>query len=298
MAEPAQQYVGYRRGKLPVGGGENFAAMHEMKIEAAHFAQGQEMIVPLFRRGGGDSNFLRPGLSGGDKLARPAQRLERLMPRAGTRLRANRRVFPGRLDDRNTEFLNPGRDVPWTGNPLHVGLSRKRREERPPDRGHFGAAMHFDAAEKNAGKRGALKCSADEIRRPAHRSRQMPDHLRFKARYCRKAGRRLRLRISSEISEIEAGGPCLRKRRGGGMRESGKVLDPVDFAELGGERFYDRGFERIGIDRLQESSRETGREPLDRHGLQSVAATDGRSRSLIAPGKAGMGNKRLAHTSL
>jgi hypothetical protein len=40
------------------------------------------MIVPLFGPSGSDRDFFRPGLSGGDKLARPAQRLERFMPRA------------------------------------------------------------------------------------------------------------------------------------------------------------------------------------------------------------------------
>jgi hypothetical protein len=41
------------------------------------------MIVPLLRRGGGDSDFLRPGTPAGDQLARPPKRLEGLMPWAG-----------------------------------------------------------------------------------------------------------------------------------------------------------------------------------------------------------------------
>ena len=134
MAEAAQQHLGEGRRKLSVGGGENFSAMDEVKIEAAHLAEGEEMIVPLLRRGGGDGDFFRPGAPAGDEFARPSQRFEGLMPRAGARFCANFRVFPWRLHDRNAELVNPGRHVTGTGNPSHVGLGRERREERPPDR--------------------------------------------------------------------------------------------------------------------------------------------------------------------
>jgi hypothetical protein len=40
VAEAAQQHIGNCRRKLPVCGGEDFAAVDEMKIEPAHFAQG------------------------------------------------------------------------------------------------------------------------------------------------------------------------------------------------------------------------------------------------------------------
>ena len=49
VAEAAQQHVGDRRGELSIGGGEDFSAMDEMKIEAAHLTEGEEMIVPLLR---------------------------------------------------------------------------------------------------------------------------------------------------------------------------------------------------------------------------------------------------------
>ena len=121
--------------------------MDEMQVEAAHCAQGEEMIVPLLGRGRSNADFLRPGTAGGNKPARPAQRLERLVPRAGARFGVNFRGFPWHLDNRNAEVVYPGRDVARTRDPLHLGFGGKRREERPPDRGHFGAAKDRDPAE-------------------------------------------------------------------------------------------------------------------------------------------------------
>jgi hypothetical protein len=80
--------------------------MDEVKIEAAHAAEGEEMIVPLFRRGGGDGDVFRSGAPAGDELARPSQRFEGLMPRTGARLCVNFRNFPWRLRDRNAELVN------------------------------------------------------------------------------------------------------------------------------------------------------------------------------------------------
>src|SRR5262249_25506662 len=97
--------------QLPFRGGEDFAAADEMQVEAGHLAQGEKMIVPLFRRGGGYGDFFRPGTADGDEFARPPQRLERLVPRAGARFRMNFRSFARRLDDRNAELVNPGGDV-------------------------------------------------------------------------------------------------------------------------------------------------------------------------------------------
>ena len=92
------------------------------------------MIVPLFRRSGGDSDFFRPGTAAGDEFACPSQSFEGLMPWAGARFCANFRGFPWGLHNRNGELVNPRRHVTGTGDPPHVGLSRERGEERPPDR--------------------------------------------------------------------------------------------------------------------------------------------------------------------
>jgi hypothetical protein len=76
--------------------------------------------------------------------------------------------FARRLDDRNGEFVNPGRDVTRARDPLNVCLSDKRREERPLHGGHFSPPVDFDSAEKRGGIGGALKRSPYKIQRPAH----------------------------------------------------------------------------------------------------------------------------------
>ena len=134
MAEAAQQHLGQGSCQLSIGGGENFSALDEVKIEAAHLAEREEMIVPLLRRGGGDGDFLRPRTSAGDERARPSQCFERLVPRAGARFCVNFRVFPWRLHNRNAELVNPGRHGAGAGDPSHLGLGRERCEKRSPDR--------------------------------------------------------------------------------------------------------------------------------------------------------------------
>jgi len=54
------------------------------------------------------------------------------MARAGARYRMNFRGFSWGLDDGDAELVNPGWDVTRTRDPLDVGLSRKRCEQRPP----------------------------------------------------------------------------------------------------------------------------------------------------------------------
>src|SRR5437016_4213726 len=97
----------------------------------------------------------------------------------------NFRIFPRGLQDRNAELVNPGRDVTRPRDPLDVGLRRKRREERSPDGGHFGAAMDGDPAEKRAGMGRARKRGADEIRWLAHRAWQLPKHFLLESRHGR-----------------------------------------------------------------------------------------------------------------
>lgn len=69
----------------------------------------------------------------------------------------------------------------------------------------------------------------------------MANHLRFEACDSRRAGCRLGARISGELGKVEPGRPCLGEGRHRGPREAGKVLYAVDVAELGGQRFCDRG---------------------------------------------------------
>ncbi len=92
VAEAAQQHLGQGSCQLSIGGGENFSALDEVKIEAAHLAEREEMIVPLLRRGGGDGDFLRPRTSAGDELRAPIAALR--APRAAG-WRMILREFPG-----------------------------------------------------------------------------------------------------------------------------------------------------------------------------------------------------------
>ena len=49
MAEAAQQHLGNGCGELSIWRCEDFSAKDEVKIEAAHVAEGEEMIVPLLQ---------------------------------------------------------------------------------------------------------------------------------------------------------------------------------------------------------------------------------------------------------
>jgi hypothetical protein len=49
MAEATQQHLGDCRVELSIWRSEDLSAMDEMKIEAAHLTEGEEMIVPLLR---------------------------------------------------------------------------------------------------------------------------------------------------------------------------------------------------------------------------------------------------------
>jgi hypothetical protein len=172
VAEAAQQNIGKGGGKLSVRRREDLSAMDEMKIEAAHRGQGQEMVVPpLLRRGGVDPDLLRPGTPAGEELARPSQRFEGLVPRAGARLRTDFGVFLRRPYNRNAELVNPWRNVSRACDPLDLRFARERGDKGSPYRGHLGSPVDYDSAEQCPRIRSALKRGADKIRRPAHRGR-------------------------------------------------------------------------------------------------------------------------------
>ena len=125
----------------------------------------------------------------------------------------------------------------------------------------------------------------------------MPKDFLFEARHCRQAGRGLGVGGRGEFCEVQSCRPCLGQGCRRGARKPGKLFDAVEIAKLGGERLCDRGFESVGIDRLKETAGQTGGEPLDRQGLQSMVARYGRLRSFMAPGEARMGDDGVAHTT-
>jgi hypothetical protein len=143
----------------------------------------------------------------------------------------------------------------------------------------------------------ALKGGADEIGWPAHRRRQMANHLRFESCHGYQAGRRLGPGGRCEFCEVQSCRPCLGQGCRRGARKPGKLFDAVEVAKIGGERLCDSGFQCVGIDRLKETAGQTGGEPLDRQGLQSMVARYGRLRSFMAPGEARMGDNGVAHTT-
>jgi hypothetical protein len=176
----------------------------------------------------------------------------------------NFRGFPWRLYDRNAEVVNPGRNVTRAGDPLHVGLGRKSREERSPDGRHFSAAMDGDPAEKRAGMGHARKRGPDEIGWPAHRGWQVPKNFLLEPRHSRQAGGRLGRGSRGEFREIESCCPRLEQGCRRRARKPGKFFNAVEVAEAGGEGSCDSGFESVWIDRLKETAGQTGSEPLHR----------------------------------
>ena len=157
--------------------------------------------------------------------------------------------------------------------------------------------MDSDPAEKRAGMGYARKRGGDEIGRPAHRGWQMPNHLGFQPCDRCQAGRRLGPRGRGAVCEVQSCCPCLGQGCRRGARKPGQLFNPIQIAKVGRERLCDSGFESVGIDRLKKTAGQTGSEPLDRQGLQSMAARYGRLRSFMAPGEARMGDNGVAHTT-
>jgi len=91
------------------------------------------------------------------------------------------------------------------------------------NRGHFRSAVDRDPAEKHARVGRSLERRADKIGRPAHRLRQVANHLRFEARHGRQPGCRLGAGIRGELGQIEPGRPC---RRYGLWRSSSRLPTP------------------------------------------------------------------------
>jgi hypothetical protein len=88
-----------------------------MKIEAAHGAEGEKMVIPLLGRGRGDGDFLWTRPPRGNQRARPSQRFEGLVPRARARFGMNFRIFRWGFHDRNAErgsTVPSVRSVQWS----------------------------------------------------------------------------------------------------------------------------------------------------------------------------------------
>jgi hypothetical protein len=132
--------------------------------------------------------------------------------------------------------------------------------------------MDSDPAEQRAGMGRARKRGADEIDRPAHRGWQVPKDFLLETRHRCQAGCRLWLGGRCEFCEVQSCRPRLGQSCRRGARKPGKLFDAVEVAKIGGERLCDSGFESVGIDRLEETAGQSGREPLDRQGLQSMVA--------------------------
>ena len=88
-----------------------------------------------------------------------------------------------------------------------------------------------DPAEKGAGMGSALKGGADEIGWPAHRRRQMANHLRFESCHGYQAGRRLGPGGRCEFCEVQTRRPCLGQGCRRGARKPGKVFDAIEVAK-------------------------------------------------------------------
>ena len=125
----------------------------------------------------------------------------------------------------------------------------------------------------------------------------MANHLRFESCHGYQAGRCLGPGGRCEFFEVQTRRPGLGQGCRRGTRKPGKVFDAIEVANVGRERLGDSSFESVRIDRLKETAGQTGSEPLDRQGLQSMVARCGRLRSFMAPGEARMGDNGIAHTT-
>jgi hypothetical protein len=125
----------------------------------------------------------------------------------------------------------------------------------------------------------------------------MANHFRFQLCHRRQAGRRLGPRARRKFRKVQARRPGLGQGCRRGTRKPGKVFDAIEVAKIGRERLCDSSLKSVGIDRLKETAGQTGGEPLDRQGLESMMARYGRSRSFMAPGEARMGDNGIAHTT-
>jgi hypothetical protein len=87
------------------------------------------------------------------------------------------------------------------------------------------------------------------------------------------------------LGKIHARRPGLAQCRGGGSGEAWKTLDAIELAEVNGHGLGDRGLQRVRIDRLQKTTRQTSRKMLYRQRLQPMAPRDRGFPSGAAPCK-------------
>ncbi|MGH7091432.1 MAG: hypothetical protein ACREFQ_21280 [Stellaceae bacterium] len=156
--------------------------------------------------------------------------------------------------------------------------------------------MDCDSPEKCAGERRASKRGADEISRSAHRGGQVPNNFLFEPRHGGQSRGRFGSGCTSELREVQSCRPCLGQGCRRGAWESREIFNAVKVAEFGDECLRDSRFESVEIDRLKETAGQTGSEPLDWQGLQSMAVRYRRLNSLVAPGEARVGDNGVAHT--
>ena len=84
MREAAEQDFGERRRELATRGRQRCAAVREVDGQVSGVPEGQNVVVPGFRRGGGDRDLVGRG-SVGEMLARPSERFQDLVPGTCTR---------------------------------------------------------------------------------------------------------------------------------------------------------------------------------------------------------------------
>ena len=66
------------------------------------------------------------------------------------------------------------------GHPAHFHYFCEGSKQWSPDRSHLGVSMHGDLPEQGARMVKAGQCRGDEINRPFHRRRHMPQDIGFK----------------------------------------------------------------------------------------------------------------------
>ena len=213
------------------------------------------MVVVVRGDRRGDADLLRPGGAGGEKIARPAHRLDRLMVSRRSADRGDLRPLRFRAFDLDDGLVQPGRDRPRAGDPGHRQFLRKRMQQRTPAGRKFGDADDPDRAEDRRRVRHAPHCFLDQVGGPHHRTRKPFADCLFKS------GDRSDARmIARPRLEVDSGTPGLAQRARGGVDHPGKLLDRVEFAQLDfGQGFLDRFAEELVIDRSSETRRPAGK---------------------------------------
>ena len=200
--------------------------MHEVQVETGVGAQGEEVVIIIGGRGGGDGDVGRLRPAGRKELPRPAHGLDGLVISRGRadggELR-RLRLFPHDLDRVTVE---PGRHRPRPRDPADRHTASDRVQQRSPDGREFGDADDVDGPEQHRRMVQAHEARGDEVGGPHHGWRQRVHDRRLQAG----DGMNARMLGGARL-KVDGGPPRLAQGVGSGAHHAGQSLDPVELPE-------------------------------------------------------------------